>query len=136
VPRTDRLSDRSKHSRALTAAQALQQLYHQALPDAPPPVDPDNNNDQWVLTGNTAPDKMEFEYQEHFKQWFIGQMMSAGVPAGQSLAYSAREKLVFFIHYSLNSNHREGWKQQSIIFSESTIQTICAGRCSLSGCTC
>jgi uncharacterized protein (DUF1800 family) len=87
----------------LTAAQALQQLYHQALPDAPPPVDPDNNNDQWVLTGNTAPDKMEFEYQEHFKQWFIGQMMSAGVPAGQSLAYSAREKLVFFIHTHLTA---------------------------------
>lgn len=87
----------------LTAAQAIQQLYHQALPDAPPPVDPDNNDDPWVLTGNTATDKMEFEYQEHFKQWFIGQMMSAGVPAQQSLAYAAREKLVFFIHSHLTA---------------------------------
>jgi uncharacterized protein (DUF1800 family) len=87
----------------LTAAQAIQQLYHQALPDAPPPVDPDNNDDPWVLTGNTATDKMEFEYQEHFKQWFIGQMMSAGVPDAQSLAYSAREKLVFFIHSHLTA---------------------------------
>lgn len=87
----------------LTAAQAIQALYHEALPDAPPPVDPDNGNDPWVISGNTAPEKMEFEYQEHFKQWFIGQMMSAGVPENQSLAYSAREKLVFFIHTHLTA---------------------------------
>lgn len=86
----------------LTAAQALQQLYHQALPDAPPPVDPDTN-EPWVITGVTDPEKMEFEYQEFFKRWFIGQMMSAGIPAGQSLAYSAREKLVFFIHTHLTA---------------------------------
>lgn len=87
----------------LTTAQAIQQLYRLALPDAPPPVDPDNNNDPWVLTGNTAPEKMEFEYQEHFKQWFVGQMLSAGVTPAQSLAYSAREKLVFFIHTHLTA---------------------------------
>lgn len=86
----------------LTAAQAIQQLYHQALPATPPPVDPDTN-EPWVLTGVTDPDKMEFEYQQYFKRWFIGQMMSAGVPAGQSLAYSAREKLVFFIHTILTA---------------------------------
>jgi uncharacterized protein (DUF1800 family) len=90
---------------ALTPAAALSRLYRPVtpIPDAPAPVDPDNNNDPWVLTGNTAPDKMEFEYQEHFRQWFIGQMMSAGVPAAQSLAYSAREKLVFFIHTHLTA---------------------------------
>ncbi len=87
---------------SLTAAQAIQQLYHQAIPDAPPPVDPDTN-EPWVITGVIDPEKMEFEYQEFFKRWFIGQMMSAGVPAGQSLAYSAREKLVFFIHTHLTA---------------------------------
>lgn len=86
----------------LTAAQAIQQLYHQTLPDASPPVDPDTS-EAWVLTGVTDPEKMEFEYQEFFKRWFVGQMMSAGVPAGQSLAYSAREKLVFFIHTHLTA---------------------------------
>lgn len=87
---------------SLTAAQAIQQLYHQTIPDAPPPVDPDTN-EPWVLTGVTDPEKMEFEYQEFFKRWFIGQMLSAGVSAGQSLAYSAREKLVFFIHTHLTA---------------------------------
>lgn len=86
----------------LTAAQAIQQLYHQAIPDAPPPVDPDTN-EPWVITGVTDPEKMEFQYQEYFKRWFIGQMMSAGVPAGQSLSYSAREKIVFFIHTVLTA---------------------------------
>lgn len=86
----------------LTASQAIQQLYHQAIPDAAPPVDPDIG-EAWVLTGVTDPEKMESEYEAYFKSWFIGQMMSAGVPAGQSLAYSAREKLVFFIHTVLTA---------------------------------
>lgn len=86
----------------LTAAQAIQQLYHQTIPDAPPPVDPDTG-EEWVITGVTDPEKMEFEYQEFFKRWFIGQMMSAGVPANQSLAYSAREKVVFFMHTVLTA---------------------------------
>lgn len=86
----------------LTAAQAIQQLYHQAIPDPEPPVDPDTG-DAWVLTGITDPEKMEFEYQQFFKSWFVGQMMSPGIPSGQSLAYSAREKLVFFIHTHLTA---------------------------------
>ncbi len=86
----------------LTAAQAIQQLYHVTIPDAPPPVAPGETG-SWVITGQTSQDRMEFEYEEFFKRWFIGQMMSAGVPAGQSLAYSAREKLVFFIHTHLTA---------------------------------
>jgi uncharacterized protein (DUF1800 family) len=86
----------------LTAAQAIQQLYHVTIPDAQPPVAPGETG-SWVITGTTDPEKMEFEYEEFFKRWFIGQMMSAGVPAGQSLAYSAREKLVFFIHTHLTA---------------------------------
>ena len=86
----------------LTAAQAIQQLYHQTIPDAPPPIAPGESG-SWVITGITDSQKMEFEYQEYFKGWFVGQMMSSGVPAGQSLAYSAREKLVFFIHTVLTA---------------------------------
>jgi uncharacterized protein (DUF1800 family) len=82
---------------ALNPGQAIQQLYRQPLPATPPPVDPDTN-EPWVITGVTDPDKMEFEYMELFKRWFIGQMMSAGVPAASTIPYSAREKLVFFLH--------------------------------------
>ncbi len=88
---------------ALTPAAALNRLYRPAapLPDAPLPLDPDNGQN-WV-TGTRDALKMEFEYQEYFKRWFVGQMMSSGVPAAQSLAYSAREKLVFFIHTHLTA---------------------------------
>jgi len=82
---------------ALNPGQAIQQLYRQPLPAVPPPIDPDTNQ-PWVITGATDPNKMEFEYIELFKRWFIGQMMSAGVPAASSIPYSAREKLVFFLH--------------------------------------
>lgn len=88
----------------LTTAQALQQLYRPVppLPDTPPPVDPDTN-EAWVITGNTDPQKMAFQYEEYFKRWVIGQMLSAGVDDSQSLAYSAREKLVFFMHTHLTA---------------------------------
>src|SRR5690349_24151077 len=82
----------------LTPAQAIVQLYRQVLPDALPPIDPDTN-EPWVITGNTDPDKEEFEYMEFFKRWCVGQMMSTS----QSIAYSAREKIVFFIHTHLTA---------------------------------
>jgi uncharacterized protein (DUF1800 family) len=82
----------------LTPAQAILQLYRQALPDALPPIDRDTN-EAWVITGNTDPDKEEFEYMEFFKRWCVGQMMSPS----QTLAYSAREKIVFFIHTHLTA---------------------------------
>jgi uncharacterized protein (DUF1800 family) len=86
----------------LSPSQAIQQLYHQALPDAPPPIDPDLN-EPWVITGNTDQEKEEFEYMEFFKRWCIGQMMSAGVNPTQALSYAAREKIVFFIHSHLTA---------------------------------
>ncbi len=82
---------------SLNPGQAIQQLYQQPLPATPPPVDPDTLQ-PWVITGVTDPNKMEFEYLELFKRWSIGQMMSAGVPPASALPYSAREKLVFFLH--------------------------------------
>ncbi|MBX2962796.1 MAG: DUF1800 family protein [Cyclobacteriaceae bacterium] len=81
----------------LTPLQATNLLFNQTLPDPPIPVDPDTNG-QWVITGVTDPEKMDGEYEEYFKRWFIGQMLSIGVPPAQSLAYSVREKLVMFLH--------------------------------------
>ncbi len=87
---------------SLSPAQAIQQLYQQPLPDALPPIDPDTS-EPWVISGVTDPEKMEFEYMEFFKRWCIGQMMSAGVSPAQALPYSAREKIVFFIHTHLTA---------------------------------
>ncbi len=81
----------------LTAGQAVDQLLRQTLPDPAPPVDPDTL-EPWVLSGITDPDKMDGEYQEYFKAWFVGQMMAVGVSPASGSAYSAREKVVFFLH--------------------------------------
>lgn len=86
----------------LSPGQAIQQLYQQPVPDATPPIDPDTN-EPWVISGITDPEKEEFEYMEFFKRWFIGQLMSAGVNPTQALPYSAREKIIFFIHTHLTA---------------------------------
>ncbi|HTF17338.1 MAG TPA: DUF1800 family protein [Chryseolinea sp.] len=78
-----------------TPAQAINAIFHQVLPDAPLPIDPKTGT-EWVISGVT--DANSENLDEFFKRWFIGQMMSAGVSPTLSLSYSARERLVFFLH--------------------------------------
>lgn len=82
---------------SLTPTQATNLLFNQTLPDPILPTDPDTNQ-EWAVSGIMDPDKMDGDYQEYFKRWFVGQMLSVGVPSAQSLAYAAREKLVMFLH--------------------------------------
>ncbi|MFZ6014282.1 MAG: DUF1800 domain-containing protein [Bacteroidota bacterium] len=82
---------------SLTPAQAITQLFRQPLPDPVLPVDPATGQ-PWVLTGTTEANSEEGDLQRFFKGWFIAQMMSAGIAPNLSLAYSAREKMVFFLH--------------------------------------
>ncbi len=82
---------------SLTPAQATVQLFRQSLPDPALPLDPATNA-EWVQSGVTNANSGDEDLQEFFKRWFIGQMLSVGIAPGLSLAYSAREKLVFFLH--------------------------------------
>lgn len=84
----------------LTPAQAVSALFPESslLPDPAPPVNP-LNGQEWVPTGSATVDEQDdSNLQELFKGWFIGQMLSVGVDPSLSLAYSAREKIVFFLH--------------------------------------
>jgi uncharacterized protein (DUF1800 family) len=82
---------------SLTPTQAINLLFRQSLPDPVLPVDPATNA-PWVLTGTTDANSGDNELQEFFKRWFVGLMLSAGINPSLSLAYSAREKIVFFLH--------------------------------------
>src|SRR5690606_12809714 len=82
---------------SLTPAQAIVQLFRQTLPDPAPPIDPATNA-EWVTTGVTNANSSDEDLQEYFKRWFIGQMLAVGVTPSLALAWSAREKLVFFLH--------------------------------------
>jgi uncharacterized protein (DUF1800 family) len=79
----------------LTPAEAITELYEASLPEALAPVDP-LTGQAWGFTPPAGEE--DGDYQEYFKGWFIGQMMSAGVAPDLSLAYSAREKIVLFLH--------------------------------------
>jgi uncharacterized protein (DUF1800 family) len=81
----------------LSAGQAITQLFQQPLPDPALPIDPETGS-EWVLTGTTDSNSGDSELQEYFKGWLVGQMLSMGVPPVNSLAFSTREKLVFFLH--------------------------------------
>lgn len=85
-----------------TPAQAINQLFGQTLPDPILPIDPETGL-EWVISGTTDANSGDSDLQEFFKGWFIGQMLSTGVPANLSLAYSARERIVFFIHTVLTT---------------------------------
>lgn len=82
---------------ALTPAAAINQLFRATLPDPVLPID-DKTGTTWVNTPESDANNAEDILQRYFKSWFIGQMMSDGVDPSLSLAYSAREKIVFFLH--------------------------------------
>ncbi|HEX5172052.1 MAG TPA: DUF1800 family protein [Cyclobacteriaceae bacterium] len=82
---------------ALTPTQAINQLFRQTLPDPELPIDPETGT-EWVTLGTTDANSGDSDLQEYFKQWFVGQMLSAGVSPSLSLAHSAREKVIFFLH--------------------------------------
>ncbi len=80
---------------SLNTSQALQILFDIDLPDPLPPIDPATGT-EWVLSGTT--DANSDNLDELMHQWFIGMMLSNGIPDEKKLAFSVREKLVFFLH--------------------------------------
>jgi hypothetical protein len=75
----------------LTPAQAITQLFRQALPDPVLPIDPETGQ-EWVLSGVTDANSDSGDLEEFIKRWFVGQMLSVGIAPAISLAYSARQR--------------------------------------------
>lgn len=98
-----------------TPAQAVTQLFGQALPDPILPIDPETGT-EWVLTGTTDANSGDSDLQEFFKGWALGQMLSTGITPGKSLAYSAREKIVFFMHSVLTTIQTKVDNSRSLYF--------------------
>ena len=77
-------------------AQAITALFRQVLPDPVLPIDPATGT-EWFISGVTDANA-DSPLEEYFKRWFIGQMLGVGIAPSISLAYSARERLVYFLH--------------------------------------
>lgn len=80
---------------SLTAAEAVQQLFDNALPDVGYPVDP-LTGQEWITTGNAVSEG--FELERYFLAWHIGQMLGHGVDPSIQLPFIFRERLVYFFH--------------------------------------
>jgi len=81
----------------LTPAEAIDRLFRQPLPDPVLPADP-STGQEWFLSGTTDSNSDEDMLQQYFKGWIIAQMLGSGIDPSLSLAYSVREKIVFFLH--------------------------------------
>ena len=81
----------------LTPADAITRLFRQVLPDPVLPPDPETGQ-PWFATAPSDANSEDDKLQEYFKGWFIAQMMSPGMSPALNLAYSTRERLVFFLH--------------------------------------
>ena len=99
----------------LNASQAVALLFQQPLPDPALPLDPETGT-EWVLAGVTNANSGDPELQEIFKGWFMGQMLALGVPPSNQLAYSVREKIVFFLHTVLTCIQSKVDNSRSIYF--------------------
>ncbi len=99
----------------LTASQAVTLLFQQPLPDPTLPIDPETGT-EWVLSGTTDANSGDSDLQEFFKGWFIGQMLGIGVPPANYLAYSTREKIVFFLHTVLTTIQSKVDDSRSLYF--------------------
>src|SRR5690606_25795987 len=75
----------------LTPVQATTQLFGQALPTPTLPIDP-KTGQEWVVTGITDANSEGSDLGRFLLSWFVGQMMHPSLP------YSAREKIVLFLH--------------------------------------
>ncbi len=84
----------------LSPKTALQKLF------APTPLPKPPLAEGTILSWTTTPPvkgEDEGKYQEYFKRWWLGQILGANVPKTEKLAFSTREKMVFFLHTFLTT---------------------------------
>jgi uncharacterized protein (DUF1800 family) len=87
-----------KNFAAMTPAQAIDALFPSSeLPMPLPPIDPQTGQ-EWVTAGPTGANSEEFKLGQYYMGWLLAQMMAYQIPDNQALAYSTREKIVFFLH--------------------------------------
>lgn len=114
----------------LTPTLAIAKLFQQPLPDPLLPIDPKTGT-EWFISGTTDANSGDNDLQEFFKGWFISQMLSVGIDSNLSLAYSTREKVVFFIHSVLTAIQSKIENSRSLYFENQLYRLFALDKTSL-----
>ncbi len=105
----------------LSAGQAVNLLFSTNIPQAPAPVDPETGIN-WV---DTAYDEdNELDYQELFVRWYLGRILGSGNAASTTLAESAREKVVFFMHSFFTSMRQKVRSGRALYYQNELFRTF------------
>ncbi len=105
----------------LTPAQAVNQLLRQSLPNPVLPPDPATGQ-EWFLSGTTNANSEDNDLQNYFKGWFIAQMLGGGTDPSIELAYSARERIVFFLHTHFTTIQSKVNNSRSLYFQNQLLR--------------
>lgn len=79
----------------MTITTAITKLF-ETVSEPPLPLDP-KIAATWIGRA-TDKDEKDQDRQRYVRGWWLGQMMGIGVPDDKKLAYSTRERIVFFLH--------------------------------------
>jgi len=99
----------------LTPAEAVQQLFDSELPDPVLPLDRANGQ-EWITTGNAESE--EFELQQFFLAWHLGQLLGNGIEDTKKLAYIFRERIVFFMHTHFTTKRSVVGNSRALYFQQ------------------
>ena len=88
-----------------TPQEAISILFNSNLADPPLPIDPESGS-EWISTGPTG-EREDRDLVTFLNRWILGQMLSPDVSSDQQLAYSFRERLVFFLHTHFTTQQSE-----------------------------
>ncbi|MEL7006719.1 MAG: DUF1800 family protein, partial [Bacteroidota bacterium] len=99
----------------LTAQEAIASLFDNTLSTPPPPIDP-LTGIEWITNGPAENGSEGFELEGYLNRWMIGQMLATDISESQRLAYSFRERIIFFYHTLFTTKKSEVNNSQAIYY--------------------
>ena len=98
-----------------TVQEAITELFQESLNDPPLPVDP-MTGQEWITNGATDANSEEFQLQQYFLDWWVGQMLGQGAGENQTLSYIFRERLIFFLHTHFTTKRSSVGNSRSLYY--------------------
>ncbi len=100
---------------ALTADQAVAELFQAGLPNPAPPIDPATGQ-EWMTTGTTDANSEGGDLIEFFRRWLVGQMCAAGVTPTQRLSHAMRERITLWMHTHFTTKKEKVGSSRALYF--------------------